>query len=324
MDRKTKTPKKVPEPGDPDRKRVLNVLAQRRYRQRRRERIAELEAQAKRITPPQTIAQPRDRSVDVDFEVFPTTEPSSEELDEVEEVDRNDFVDVGFGGFQDLPDFQLFQDSGFSYLPSPIPQSPSSAMSISSSNTSAAPPGFNFPISADGGLLSIPMLSALHAFTTIATNLDIMAHIYNPLYLHTVSPKPDHSLPPSFYPTPAQIAIPHHPLIDTLVWPSVREKLICMLALPSAVRPPIARDDDGDGQSKAVIQLMHDLDDVDEGLKVHGNTTTWNDGSELAPESWEVGEQFFRNWWWCLDTKILELTNRKRKERGQSALRIQG
>jgi hypothetical protein len=30
--KKTKTPSDVPEPGDPERKRVLNVLAQRRYR----------------------------------------------------------------------------------------------------------------------------------------------------------------------------------------------------------------------------------------------------------------------------------------------------
>lgn len=31
--RKTKTPEDVPDLGDPERKRVLNVLAQRRYRQ---------------------------------------------------------------------------------------------------------------------------------------------------------------------------------------------------------------------------------------------------------------------------------------------------
>jgi hypothetical protein len=31
---KTKTPNDVPDPGDPERKRVLNVLAQRRYRKR--------------------------------------------------------------------------------------------------------------------------------------------------------------------------------------------------------------------------------------------------------------------------------------------------
>jgi hypothetical protein len=30
--KKTKTPETVPDAGDPDRKRVLNVLAQRRYR----------------------------------------------------------------------------------------------------------------------------------------------------------------------------------------------------------------------------------------------------------------------------------------------------
>lgn len=30
--RKRKTPEEIPDPGDPDRKRMLNVLAQRRYR----------------------------------------------------------------------------------------------------------------------------------------------------------------------------------------------------------------------------------------------------------------------------------------------------
>lgn len=38
--KKTKTPKEVPRLGDPDRKRVLNVLAQRRYRERRKEKFA--------------------------------------------------------------------------------------------------------------------------------------------------------------------------------------------------------------------------------------------------------------------------------------------
>lgn len=38
--KKTKTPKEVPELGDPDRKRVLNVLAQRRYRERRKAKFA--------------------------------------------------------------------------------------------------------------------------------------------------------------------------------------------------------------------------------------------------------------------------------------------
>ncbi|KAG4422172.1 hypothetical protein IFR04_004678 [Cadophora malorum] len=37
----------VPAPEDPDRKRVLNVLAQRRYRQRQRNRLAELEKKAR-------------------------------------------------------------------------------------------------------------------------------------------------------------------------------------------------------------------------------------------------------------------------------------
>lgn len=218
--------------------------------------------------------------------------------------------DVYVGGIE----MRRLPSAGFSNLPSPIPSTPTSTE-----------PSLNFPITPDGGQLSIPILPVMRAFATIATALDLVSHIYDPSYLHTLPPAPPPSLPSNLHPTPSQITIPHHPFIDTLPWPSVREKLICMFSLPSALRPPIAQDDEGDeGQSKAVVRLAQDLDDCNEGVRIHGNMVGWHASNELVEEAWEIGEVFFRNWWWCLDGKIVETTNRRRRERGLGALRIKG
>lgn len=97
-----------------------------------------------------------------------------------------------------------------------------------------------------------------------------------------------------------------------------------MLALPSALRPPVAQDDEGDSQAqgKAVMRLVQDLDDFKEGVRVHGNMAGWGKESELVEEAWEMGECFYRNWWWCLDGRVVDLTNRKRRARGVEALRL--
>ncbi|KAF2468519.1 uncharacterized protein BDR25DRAFT_344245 [Lindgomyces ingoldianus] len=340
----TRTPTNVPELGDPDRKRVLNVLAQRRYRQKRREKIATLEAQAKGLTTTPLFNQSEDETLRLGSRnaSISTSKSEAETTQEdkgagaVEEILR-DPDDVGFPMMdfeQSALDFPLFPDfsvssiafADFSTLPSPLPSSPSSVHYPSQASSNPSPPQFNFPLTPDGAQLTIPILSALRAFGTIATMLNVVTEIYNPFHLHTLSPTPPASLPLNLHPTPAQIAIPHHPLLDTLPWPSVREKLICMFALPSAIRPPIARnddDDDGDGQGKAIMQIMHDVDDFKDGIRVHGNVVGWGEGNELAEEAWEVGETFFRNWWWCLDNKVLEVTNRRRRERGLGVLRLE-
>jgi hypothetical protein len=145
-------------------------------------------------------------------------------------------------------------------------------------------------------------------------------------YMHTLSPVPSPNLPVNLHPTPAQISILHHPILDAIPWPSVREKLICVLSLPSMCRPPVAQEDDPvcTAQSKAVQRLAHDLDDMQEGVKIHGNMVGWGDSNELVEEAWEMGECFFRNWWWCVDQKSIETTNRRRKERGLGVLRLKG
>ncbi len=77
-------------------------------------------------------------------------------------------------------------------------------------------------------------------------------------------------------------------------------------------------------QSSAVVQLVQDLDDLEDGggVQVHGNTTTWNEGNELVEEAWEVSSVFYNKWWWCLDQKIIETTNKRRRERGLARLKL--
>lgn len=118
-----------------------------------------------------------------------------------------------------------------------------------------------------------------------------------------------------------------------------------MLSLPSKMRPAIAQEDDDDGsnvfnvwsfsqtagsaapgQSKAVTQFVQDLDDFQDsgGIRVHGNAVAWGAGNEFVEEMWEVGESFYRKWWFCLDQKIIDQTNKRRKERGLGRLRLTG
>jgi hypothetical protein len=287
-----------------------------------------LEAKTKALTTPETSPPSHTGGIPINLE-FETGSSSSSEIVTgsledfgIEEVLRNttedDFPPLDLS--QDAMDFTLFSDFGsYTNLPSPNPTTPGLILQSKSKPTPS--PSFDFPLTSDGNL-SVPTLPALRAFGIIATALDCVSHVYNPFYLHVASPVPHPSLPPNLHPTPAQITIPHHPLLDTLPWPSVREKLICIFALPSAFRPPIARDDEANGASKGIMQIVHDLDDFRDGVKVHGNTTEWGNGNELIEEAWEVGEVFYRNWWFALDGTILENTNKKRRARGLGVLKL--
>ncbi|KAH7068724.1 hypothetical protein FB567DRAFT_599113 [Paraphoma chrysanthemicola] len=295
--RNTKTPEHVPRHGDPDRKRVLNVLAQRRYRQRRRERIAALEAKAVRSSSP-----PDDQNVEEAYPVVVNLDQGAEAegvavetFDEMPVFPGEYTPSMDFGS--DAFDLSLLE---FTHLPSPLPTTPSES-----------------PLSVprDGTVLSVPILAAIRAFGTVAVALDVVAHLWDPTYMHVLSPSAPSiaSLPANLHPVPAQLTIPHHPLLDLLPWPNVREKLICMLSMPSAFRPPVAREVDEDDetcqaftfiaagqhgavkQSTAIVQLVQDLDDLQDGagVRVHGNSTTWGEGNELTEDAWEVGDLFY-------------------------------
>ena len=173
-------------------------------------------------------------------------------------------------------------------------------------------------------------------------------NLWNPSYKHVMPACASYPifLPENLRPVPAQLVIPHHPVLDILPWPTMRQKLILMLALPSKMRPLIAREDDDDGtqafgtwplfgqfsgstaagQSKAIIQLIQDVDDFQDGggLRVHGNSVVLGEGNEYVEEVWEVGESFYKNWWFCIDQKVIDQSNKRRKERGLGRLRLNG
>jgi hypothetical protein len=193
-------------------------------------------------------------------------------------------------------------------------------------------------MTADGGVLAIPVMNMAKALLSIAGALNVSDNLWDPSYMHVMpSSMSTHiSLPANLWPVPVQKIIPHHPALDLLPWPTMREKLICMLAMPSNLRPPVAREEDDDGrwpsmngftsvsQSKAITQLVQDLDDFQDGggLIVHGNSVAWGQGNEFVEEAWEVGESFYRKWWFCLDEKIVAQSNRQRQERGLGRLRL--
>lgn len=78
------------------------------------------------------------------------------------------------------------------------------------------------------------------------------------------------------------------------------------------------------GQTEAVQRLIADLDDMSNGIRVHGNLVGWGESNEMVEEAWEIGESFFQNWWWCISDDVLRVTNRRRRERGLGPLRIKG
>ncbi|KAJ4359747.1 uncharacterized protein N0V89_000303 [Didymosphaeria variabile] len=283
--KKTKTPKSLPEPGDPDRKRVLNVLAQRRYRERRKAKYAALEAQAQGVT---TSAIASSSTPDVVTEIqHASAQDQSESTMSMPQT-----IPTVSGASAD--DNELIEE----IIRDTMPQEE----------------GFPLMDGFDQEFFDAQLLE------DISTMLDIMNKVWDPLYVHVLPPVTPPGLPPNLHPTTAQMTIPHHPFLDALPWPSVREKLICIFSLPSFARPPIAQDDGEEGPTKAIMRLVTDLDDYRDGVRIHGNLVGWEASSELAEEAWEIGEVFYKNWWWCLDGKIIGITNKRRRERGLEPL----
>ncbi|KAK5465477.1 hypothetical protein LTS15_002040 [Exophiala xenobiotica] len=117
-------------------------------------------------------------------------------------------------------------------------------------------------------------------------------------------------LPPNLRPTPAQLSIPHHPVIDLLPWPSVRDRLIHVLNQPPQFRPA-----GGAKSPMALIEFVYDIEDPGEGVRISGE-------DPLDGRNWEVGEKVFRGWWWCFDREVVSRTNELRRRRGAATLGV--
>jgi hypothetical protein len=160
---------------------------------------------------------------------------------------------------------------------------------------------------ADDATMEIPVLKVLKAGLQIAKMLGCEQSMWDPTSSRVLAPIIAGNIPTWLQPTEAQQRIMHHPLLDILPWPSVRTKLICMFAQPVEMRPASAQD------PLAVMNMVVDIDDDAEGCRVEGE-----DG--LVGDNWEIGQAFFRNWWWALDRSIIEQSNRVRAARGAARL----
>lgn len=173
--------------------------------------------------------------------------------------------------------------------------------------------GLPFP---DSYLLPVCELSTLKAFLRIANRIagdksslwDINA---TSAFATPGSAPPTSHLPRTWQPTRAQLLIPHHPLLDFLPWPSVREKIIQLFSLPEDMRPPAAQ------SPTALVQFSYDLEDGAEGVRIWG-------GDPYDPANWEVGQVLFERWWFIFDSQVIEQSNSWRGMRGAAKLRISG
>ncbi|KAJ2916489.1 hypothetical protein MD484_g3924, partial [Candolleomyces efflorescens] len=102
-------------------------------------------------------------------------------------------------------------------------------------------------------------------------------------------------LPSSLRPTATQRSIPHESVLDSILHPELRDRLIV---------------------NRPKYELTDFLIQYRRAVTIHGDDV-------LAHSNWEVSEQFFRTYPFLADPAIFALCNRWRKERGESPLRIE-
>ena len=169
-----------------------------------------------------------------------------------------------------------------------------------------SPDSTTFP---DSYFLAVPPLTLLRGLLRIASRLNAASSIGS---LASTSPfnlglGPDSSqLPTTWQPTPTQLSVPHHPLLDLLPWPSVRDRIIGVMALAN---------DSGDGSTTGspLVDFVYDIEDSAEGMRIWGS-------DPYDEASWEVGQVVFERWWFVFDKKVVEQSNTWRRRRGAAPL----
>ncbi|GAA5882472.1 hypothetical protein JCM16303_001750 [Sporobolomyces ruberrimus] len=103
---------------------------------------------------------------------------------------------------------------------------------------------------------------------------------------------PDYILPPSLKATPTQTLVPHSPIFDGIIFPSMRDRLILLK------------------DQYPLVELTKDLIGA---ITIHGNDL-------LSQENWELSKHFLQKYWFVIDETVLEISNKWRKERGEPLL----
>lgn len=131
-------------------------------------------------------------------------------------------------------------------------------------------------------------------------------------------------IPPTFYPTHIQKTIPHHPELDMLPWPQIRDKMILAQGTyddykfcEDMVGMECPRDEEEWNRAAG----EHEYLQVElAGPKSEPGLIVWND--PWKADSWEASEAFVQSWGWilvgCRD--LLQSTNYWREQRGEEPL----
>ncbi|KAM7203322.1 protein of unknown function (DUF3425) domain containing protein [Rhypophila sp. PSN 637] len=357
-----------------ERKRLLNVLAQRRYRQRKRQLrqgTTSTSSSDNLSRHAHSTASPSEPNSANDG----TTSAISTDIimDDTTTMDGRQFVHLGsdngnmdslFRAVESLPidmanfmadplgshsaheinnDLLAAFDPPNSLFDTLYNTSPSTTPSLTQSPNSE--PTSNSLISAcesfpDSYLLPMPELILLRALLRIAVRLNAHA-VWDMAANSAFNGSPDISwtcdLPAAWKPTPLQITTPHHPLIDLLPWPSVRDKMLRMLTLPSSsstscraaellggdevehqslaeegLPKPAVLQDCEDGVPP-LVGFIYDMEDGAEGIRI------WGD-DPYKGDNWEVGQVVFQRWWFLFDRPVVERSNYLRRLRGADVL----
>ncbi|KAL4991854.1 hypothetical protein BDW68DRAFT_198108 [Aspergillus falconensis] len=177
------------------------------------------------------------------------------------------------------------------------------------------------------GLTRVNFMRALH------TNIEILG--YSAAEMHddalsqfgtagpmkpSLRPTSSTFFPASLQPTPIQLTVPHHPWLDLLPIPQMRDNLILAEAGAGA----------GAGEEYCYddVQLCRDMCGYGT-LSLPADRSTGNGETGIIvwrdpwdPEGWEVTETFLRRWGWVVAecTELFRATNRWRAVRGERAL----
>jgi len=193
------------------------------------------------------------------------------------------------------------------FPPAVFSTSPSSFDTTSSTSSS----DLGFP---DTYLLPVHELTLLRAMLRIANRIGCKEQLWS---LDALSPfnrgnaTPLEQLPVAWRPTPSQVLVPHHPLLDFLPWPGVRDRIIGIMSLPDDARPPNAMG------PLALVNFAYDFEDNAEGVRIYG-------ADPYDPSCWEVGQVLFERWWFIFDRNVIENSNRWRRLRGAPPLALKG
>ena len=141
----------------------------------------------------------------------------------------------------------------------------------------------------------MPALDIVKAHITILTTIlksvdinPVVDSIWNPFARSPFEGRRARILgvPDHYHPTEAQITKPHHPVFDLLPWPTARNKMLLILSLPMESRPKVAQD----SPENVVMKFKFDIMDATEGVRIHGfdafDAQSWEIGQKVFDGWW--------------------------------------